>query len=206
MSAVRRLAVCDAARQLQLARLRRHPVQAGSDTRTLCLSPQHGPVSSGPRCRRAVSRGRRRDGRSFGFGDRQPTHRSCVAHLGDQPGARRHLEPLVGSRFATAPSSHIILYQYDQRVLLDCYYARVLWLQGLGDQARRHTESLVEYARTKDHLLSLLYSLLIAACPIALYIGDLTTADHHVRLAFDVAARHALEVWKIGRASCRERV
>jgi len=82
LSAVRRLAVCDAARQLQLARLRRHPVQAGSDTRTLCLSPQHGPVSSGPRCRRAVSRGRRRDGRSFGFGDRQPTHRSCVAHFG----------------------------------------------------------------------------------------------------------------------------
>src|SRR6266478_1935874 len=35
--------------------------------------------------------------------------------LGDQPGARRQLEPLVGSRFATAPSSHIILYQYDQR-------------------------------------------------------------------------------------------
>ncbi len=125
--------------------------------------------------------------------------------LGDQPGARRHLEPLVGSRFATAPSSHIILYQYDQRVVLDCYYARVLWLQGLGDQARRHTESLVEYARTKDHLLSLLYSLLIAACPIALYIGDLTTADHHVRLAFDVAARHALEVWTVW-AQCFEAI
>src|SRR6266851_1167438 len=44
--------------------------------------------------------------------------------LGDQPGARRHLEPLVRSRFATARSQ--ILYQYDQRVLLDCYYARVL--------------------------------------------------------------------------------
>src|SRR5882724_6961085 len=125
--------------------------------------------------------------------------------LGDQPGARRHLEPLVGSRFATAPSSHIILYQYDQRVVLDCYYARVLWLQGLGDQARRHTESLVEYARTKDHLLSLLYSLLIAACPIALYIGDLTTADHHVRLALDLAARHALEVWTVW-AQCFEAI
>jgi tetratricopeptide (TPR) repeat protein len=125
--------------------------------------------------------------------------------LGDQPGARRHLEPLVGSRFATAPSSHIILYQYDQRVLLDCYYARVLWLQGLGDQAGQHTESLVEYARTKDHLLSLLYSLLIAACPIALYVGDLTTADHHVRLAFDLAARHALEVWTVW-AECFEAI
>src|SRR5712691_2077272 len=44
--------------------------------------------------------------------------------LGDQPGARRHLEPLVRSRLATVRPSHIILYQYDQRVLLDCYYAR----------------------------------------------------------------------------------
>jgi len=80
-------------------------------------------------------------------------------------------------------------------VLLDSHYARVLWLQGFGDQARRLTESLVDYVRTKDHVLSCLYALLIAACPIALYVGDLTTADHHVRLAFDLAARHALEVW-----------
>jgi tetratricopeptide (TPR) repeat protein len=115
--------------------------------------------------------------------------------LGDQPGARRHLEPLVRSRVVTARSSHIILYQYDQRVLLDCYYARVLLLQGFGDQARRLTESLVDYVRTRDHVLSFLYALLIAACPIALYVGDLTTAEHHVRLAFDLAARHALEVW-----------
>jgi predicted ATPase/DNA-binding winged helix-turn-helix (wHTH) protein len=123
--------------------------------------------------------------------------------LGDQPGARRHLEPLVGSRFATARPSHIILYQYDQRVTLDCYYARVLWLQGFGDQASRLTESLVGYARTKDHLLSFVYTLLIAACPIALYVGDLTTADHHVRLAFDLAARHALDVWNVW-AQCFE--
>ncbi len=117
--------------------------------------------------------------------------------LGDQPGARRHLEPLVGSRFATARRpSHIILYQYDQRVILECYYARVLWLQGFGDQARRLTENLVAYAHTEDHLLSFLLTLLFAACPIALYVGDFTTADHHVKLAFDLAARHALEVWK----------
>jgi predicted ATPase/DNA-binding winged helix-turn-helix (wHTH) protein len=117
--------------------------------------------------------------------------------LGDQPGARRHLEPLVGERFVTARRpSHIIFYQYDQRVILECYYARLLWLQGFGDQARRLTENLVGYARTKDHLVSFLLTLLFAACPIALYVGDVTTADHHVRLAFDLAARHALEVWK----------
>src|SRR6266542_4324770 len=115
--------------------------------------------------------------------------------LGDQPGARRHLEPLVRSRLAAVRPSHI--YQYDQRVLVDCYYARVLWLQGFGDQASRLTESLVEYIRPKDHVLSFLYSLLIAACPIALYVGDLTTAGDHVSVASDVATRNGLEVWNV---------
>jgi hypothetical protein len=69
-------------------------------------------------------------------------------------------------------------------------------LQGFGDQARRLTENLVDYVGTKDHVLSRVYALLIAACPIALHVGDLTAADHHVRLAFDLAVRHALEVWK----------
>jgi predicted ATPase/DNA-binding winged helix-turn-helix (wHTH) protein len=124
--------------------------------------------------------------------------------LGDQPGARQRLEPLVRSRFA-APRPSQILYQYDQRVLLDCYYARVLWLQGCGDQAKGLTESLIDYVRTKDHALSLLYALLIAACPIALYVGDLTTVDHHVRLAYELAARHALEVWTVW-AQCFEGV
>ena len=124
--------------------------------------------------------------------------------LGDQPGARRHLEPLARSRVATARPLQI-LYQYDQRVLLDCYYARVLWLQGYGDQAKGLTESLVEYARTKDHALSHLFTLLVAACPIALYVGDLATVDHHVRLAYELAARHALEVWTVW-AQCFEGV
>jgi len=125
--------------------------------------------------------------------------------LGDQPGARRHLEPLVRSRFATPGPSHINLYQYDQRVLLDCYYARVLWLQGFGDQARGLTEDLVDYARTRDHALSLLYALLIGACPIALQVGDVATVDRHVRLALDLSARHALEIWEAW-AQCFEGV
>jgi len=123
--------------------------------------------------------------------------------LGDQPGARRHLEPLARSRVATAGPSHIILYQYDLRVLFDSYYARVLWVQGFGDQAKRLTESLVDYAGAKDHALSFLYALLIAACPIALFVGDFTTVEHHVRLAFDLAARHALERWNVW-AQCFE--
>jgi predicted ATPase/DNA-binding winged helix-turn-helix (wHTH) protein len=123
--------------------------------------------------------------------------------LGDQNGARRHLEPLVGSHFVTPRPLHVNLYQYDQRVVLDCYYARVLWLQGFGDKAKGLTEKLVDYARTIDHLRSFLYTLLIATCPIAVFVGDLTTVEHHVRLAFNLAARHALEIWNVW-AQCFE--
>ena len=123
--------------------------------------------------------------------------------LGDQPGARRHLEPLVGLRFPTARTSHVILYQFDQRMLIDGTYARVLWLQGLSDQAMRLTESLVDCARSNDHGLSFLQTLIFTACPVALWVGDLTTADRHMRLALDLAARHALEIWKVW-AQCFE--
>ena len=117
--------------------------------------------------------------------------------LGDQPGARRHLEPLVGSDFVTTRPSHISFYRYDYRVVFDCYYARVLWLQGFGDKAKGLTENLVDYARTIDHLRSFLYTLLIGTCPIAVFVGDLTTVEHHVRLALNLAGRHSLEFWNV---------
>ncbi len=114
--------------------------------------------------------------------------------LGDQPAARRHIEPLVGADFTTPRRSHIIRYQFDQRVTTHCYYTRILWLQGFADQAMQIADSIVDYARTKDHLLSLLYAR-ISGASIALYAGDLATADHQVRLAFDLAAKHRLETW-----------
>jgi predicted ATPase/DNA-binding winged helix-turn-helix (wHTH) protein len=123
--------------------------------------------------------------------------------LGDQPGARRHLEPLAGSHFVTARSLHISLYQFDHRVVLDNYYARVLWLQGFGETAKGLTEKLVDYARTIDHRRSFLYALLIASCPIAVFVGDLTTVEHHVKLAFSLDAGHSLEFWSVW-AQCFE--
>jgi predicted ATPase/DNA-binding winged helix-turn-helix (wHTH) protein len=124
--------------------------------------------------------------------------------LGDQPAARRHVEPLVGADFATTRRSHIIRYQFDQRVMTHCYYARILWLQGFADQAMQTADGIVDYARTKDHPLSLLYAL-ISGASISLYAGDLATADQRVRLAFDLAAKHRLVTWNAW-AQCFERV
>jgi len=89
--------------------------------------------------------------------------------------------------------SHIIRYQWDQRVVNHCYYARFLWLQGFADQAMRIVNGIVDYARIKDHPASLVYALFRAAVPIALYAGELTTAGQFVKVMIDLTMKHALE-------------
>jgi predicted ATPase/DNA-binding winged helix-turn-helix (wHTH) protein len=117
--------------------------------------------------------------------------------LGDQASARRHIEPLVGADFAIGRRSNILRYQYDQRVVTHCHYAKILWLQGCADQAMRIAEGIVEYARAGDHVLSLLYALVQATCVIAVYCGDLARADRSVQRVGELAVKHGLEGWRL---------
>src|SRR5215470_15098672 len=168
-----------------------HPVPAGSDLGTLSPSPQRERVSRRPELRREVPHRRSRDGRSPRRRGGQPTHRCCVAHPGRS--AWRPTSPRAVGRLALRDRlalGHAPRSASGARVLL-CASARVA---GIGDQARRLTESVVGYASRKGDLLSFLYTLLVATCPIALFVGDLETVEHHVRLGFDLAVRHALEL------------
>ena len=60
--------------------------------------------------------------------------------------------------------------------------ARVLWLQGFADQAVRTAEECLGDAQAIDHASSLCYALALAACPIALWMGNLAAAAHHTGL------------------------
>jgi predicted ATPase len=75
------------------------------------------------------------------------------------------------------------------------YLARILWLQGLPDQAMRTAESSVAEARATNHAISLCFALALAACPIALFMGDLAAAEHYVEMLLDHSTRHALAGW-----------
>jgi predicted ATPase/DNA-binding winged helix-turn-helix (wHTH) protein len=99
--------------------------------------------------------------------------------LGDQPSARRHLEHMLAHYVPPAEKSHIILFQFDQRAAARAYLARVLWLQGFPDQAMRAAESSIEDARAANHVTSLCHALALAACPIALLVGDLAGVEHY---------------------------
>jgi predicted ATPase len=125
--------------------------------------------------------------------------------LGDQPGAWRHVEPLARGDFAAARRSHIVRYQFDQRVVSQSFRARILWLRGFPDQAMRAAEGIVDYARAQDHLASLFYALIQAACPIALYCGDLPGAERFVEMLRELSVEQALETWNVW-ARCFEGV
>jgi len=59
--------------------------------------------------------------------------------LGDLKGARRHIERMLSGYVARG--SHIIRFQYDQRVVARSYHSHVLWLQGFADQAMRSVDA-----------------------------------------------------------------
>ena len=118
-------------------------------------------------------------------------------YLGDQTNARRHVERMLARYVTPVHRSHIIHFQFDQRLAARCTLARILWLQGFPDQAMRTAQSSVEEACVTDHALSLCNTLAQAACPIALSIGDLAAAERFVAMLLDYSARPALAAWHV---------
>ena len=104
---------------------------------------------------------------------------TALHFLGDQPGARSHLERMLASYVAPVQRSHAARFQFHQRVSARMTLARVLWLQGFPDQALGCAKANIEDAVTINHTLSLCNALANAACPLALLVGDLAAAEHY---------------------------
>jgi predicted ATPase len=116
-------------------------------------------------------------------------------YQGDQANARRHTEGMLSGHAAPIYGSEAITrFQFDQRIAARSYHARILWLQGLPDQAMTAAQASVDEAEAKGHALSLCYALVHAACPVALFTGDLVAADHFVTMLLDASARAGLKV------------
>ena len=125
-------------------------------------------------------------------------------YLGDHIGARRHLERVL-AHYAAADHGadavrsqtdlDVIRFHTDARISARVYLARILWLQGFSEQAVRAAEMSVEDAQATGHVLSLCYALALAACPIALWVGDLAAAAHYTRILLDHSRMNNLKLW-----------
>jgi len=116
--------------------------------------------------------------------------------LGDQAGARRHIERMLARYVGPINASHIVRFQFDQRVTACAFQARSLWLLGFPDQAKNIVERAVEEARSTGHVLSLCNVIGQGACTVALWSGDLDTAERYLELLLDQSARHSLGLWQ----------
>jgi predicted ATPase/DNA-binding winged helix-turn-helix (wHTH) protein len=124
-------------------------------------------------------------------------------YLGDLLSARRHLEHVLAHDVAPARKWQIFRFEVDQWVAARVSLARILWLQGLSDQAMRIAESSVAAARATNHAISVGQALALAACPITLFTGALAAAEHYVEMLLDHSTRHALVRWRAWGVSHR---
>ncbi len=116
-------------------------------------------------------------------------------HRGDHSDARQHLERVIAEGSAHQSGSSI-RFQFDEQLVARTFLALILWLQGFPNQATQMAEDAVERARAADHPNSLCQALARAACPVALWVGDLELAERNIDLLHDHSTRHALTGWR----------
>jgi predicted ATPase/DNA-binding winged helix-turn-helix (wHTH) protein len=116
-------------------------------------------------------------------------------YLGDQISARNHLERVLTHHALADQGRDVIRFQIGSRLSARVFLVRVLWLQGFSDQAARTAAVCIEEARATGHAMSLCYSLSLAACPIALWVGNLAAATRHARMLLDRSREHGMPIW-----------
>jgi hypothetical protein len=100
-------------------------------------------------------------------------------------------------RYAPPPQkSHVIRFQYDQRLTAQITLVRGLWLQGYADQASVLVEQMIAEGLALEHTLTLAHILSDAACFIALWAGDLALASRYTEMLREHTILHALDVWR----------
>jgi len=109
---------------------------------------------------------------------------------------RRHIEHMLAHYTVSNRWAFIRRFQIDYLSAGRAFLARILWLQGFSDQAMRTAETSIEDARETGHVMTTCYVLALAACPIALWAGDLGAADRYITMLLDVSKRHAPALWE----------
>lgn len=129
------------------------------------------------------------------------THHRMMAmslHMnGEHAPALAHAHHALQAPEVRVPYLHGTAYQVDHRASAMAPMARILWIQGLADDAADVVEEAVDRATRLDHGFSSTFTLALAGCPIALWRGDLETAHRYVALLQGCAARHTLTFWQI---------
>ena len=117
-------------------------------------------------------------------------------YQGDQPQARFHLERMLNTHGGPVRRSSATHFLYDQTVVARAALARTLWMQGLPDQASQTAQGTVDDARDGGNPVTVCFAVAEAGCLVALFNGDMVTADRYVSVLLDRAEAHGFGIWR----------
>jgi predicted ATPase/DNA-binding winged helix-turn-helix (wHTH) protein len=119
----------------------------------------------------------------------------ALHYLGDFAGSRRAIEEMLTGYMPPPQRSHVVRFQYEQRLVAQVTLVRSLWLQGSADQALAMIDTMLAEARTFGHTLTIAHILSDAACFVAFWAGDLALAERYTTMLREYTTLHALDVW-----------
>lgn len=117
--------------------------------------------------------------------------------MADHAGARVLFERIDAQPESARDQTSSSRFLFNRRVLALGGLGSTLWHLGFVDQSKRKLEEGVDEALSHNHVLSLCAVLANWVCPIALFRGDLPTAERTLEILVDHATRYELAYWLI---------
>ena len=115
--------------------------------------------------------------------------------MGDHGKALGHIDRMLMHYVAPTDRTHLVRYQFDQKVIANTFKSRILWARGLPDQAVRLAVSTVADADVTGHLPSLFYAIASGACPVSTLVEDDTLAHRFIQRLLDVSVTPSWTSW-----------
>jgi tetratricopeptide (TPR) repeat protein len=115
--------------------------------------------------------------------------------LGDQAGARRHIERMLTGYRPLERQTHAFRFQFDQLIIGRMTLSMVQWVQGEPDAAMACVEDNVRDALSVGHALTLCNALIKSCCPVALLCGRTDLLQRYVELLLQHTRAHPLFMW-----------
>lgn len=120
---------------------------------------------------------------------------TALHYLGEQDLAQKHLNHLISQYVSPTKRLRVARFQLDQHVASRVLLSNILWLQGYPDQAVLTAEKALADALSTDHALSICNALVLANCPVSLYVGDLSGAQKSLNMLIEHQAKFSLVLW-----------
>lgn len=116
-------------------------------------------------------------------------------YRGDIVGAHASLKRLARQHDSLAERTRISRFQVDPYVVIRVSLAFVGWVRGDTLEAVKAARAAVDGAAATEHLVTQSNALALASIPIAIWRGDIDTAEQHLNLLDDNLNRRNLASW-----------